>query len=221
MIRILVLLLFVVCPGAGAAEWELQSSKDNIAVYTAQVPGQELRAFRGVTVLPAQARSVLALLADVENMPSWFFHMKSARELDAGPHRYGREHYLVIAGIWPVKDRDVVVTASASQRANGVIVMTAVAQPDRLARQACCVRIPRMESTWTVRAVDAGHTEVVLTTSSHPGGALPLWIANMVAADMPRKTLEALRREVKKPVYAEVDSRGPAKAREFVGRFRL
>lgn len=221
MTRLLVLLFLALGLPANAADWELQSNKGGIAVYTARVPGQELRAFRGVTVLPAPARSVLALLADVENMPSWFFHMKSARELDPSAGHYGHNHYLVIAGIWPVHDRDVAIRASTSQQADGVIVMSSVAQANLLAVQSCCVRIPRMESTWTVRALDAGHTELVLTTSSHPGGSLPLWIANMVAADMPRKTLEAVRREVKKPAYAEVDTQGSAKGREFVGRFKL
>ena len=120
MTRLLVLLFLALGLPANAADWELQSNKGGIAVYTARVPGQELRAFRGVTVLPAPARSVLALLADVGNMPSWFFHMKSARELDPSAGHYGHNHYLVIAGIWPVRDRDVAIRASTSQQADGV-----------------------------------------------------------------------------------------------------
>lgn len=218
MSRFLALFMVLLCSAVFADDWRLQSNRDNIAVYTADIPGQELRAFRGVTIVPAPIRSVVALLAEVENMPAWFYHMKSARELDQGP-AHGHYQYLVIAGIWPAKDRDVVVKVSTMQQASGAIVITAIAQPDKLPRQGCCVRIPRLESTWLVRAVDGNHTEVTLTTSSHPGGALPLWIANRVATDMPRKTLEALRAEVRKPVYAQVDSKGSAKSLEFLGRF--
>lgn len=218
MNRFLALLMLVLCSAVWAEDWQLQSNRDTIAVYTADIPGQELRAFRGVTIVPAPIRSVVALLGDVENMPAWFYQMKSARELDQGPV-HGHYQYLVIAGIWPVKDRDVVVRASTIQQSNGAIVITAIAQPDKLPRQDCCVRIPRLESTWLVRAVDGSRTEVTLTTSSHPGGSLPLWIANLVATDMPRKTLEALRTEVRKPAYAQVDSKGSAKSLEFLGRF--
>ncbi len=204
---------------AQAGEWELQSSRDGISVYTADIPGQDLRAFRGVTTLAAPMKSVVALLADTSNMPNWFYHMKAARELDLGSQETYR--YLVIAGIWPVSDRDAVVRVSSVQQADGSIVMTAIGQPDKYPRQSCCVRIPRMESSWTVKAVDAGHTEVMLTTKSHPGGALPLWIANLVATDMPRKTLVALRGEVRKPAYANVDVQGSASSREFIARFRF
>lgn len=211
--------MLLVATLAQAGEWELQSSKDGISVYTADIPGQELRGFRGVTTLAAPMRSVVALLADTGNMPNWFFHMKAARELDLpGTDTY---RYLVIAGIWPVSDRDAVVRVSSVQQADGSIVMTAVGQPDKYPQQSCCVRIPRMESSWTVRAVDADHTEVMLTTKSHPGGSLPLWIANLVATDMPRKTLVALRREVRKPAYAHVDSQGSAASRAYLSRFRF
>ncbi len=204
---------------AHAGEWQLQSSKEGIAVYTADIPGQALRGFRGVTTLSAPIRSVVALLADTGNLPNWFFHMKAARELDLpGSDTY---RYLVIAGIWPVSDRDAVVQVSSVQQADGTIVISAIGKPERYAPQSCCVRIPRMESSWMVRAVDAEHTEVTLTTKSHPGGALPLWIANLVATDMPRKTLMALRSEVRKPEYAHVDSQGSAASRAYLSRFRF
>lgn len=213
------LFLALTTTAAAAADWQLQSSRDGIAVYTADVPGQDLRAFRGVTTLNAPIRSVVALLADTGNMPNWFFHMKSARELPAAAGETYR--YLVIAGIWPVSDRDAVVRVSSAQQADGSMLLTAVGMPDKYPVQSCCVRIPRMESSWKVVALAPNRTEVTLTTSSHPGGALPLWIANLVANDMPRKTLSALAREVTRPAYAEVDTQGSAQSREYLSRFRL
>lgn len=213
------LLLILAATVATAGEWELRSDRDGIAVYTADIPGQELRAFRGVATLNAPIRAVVAALADTGNMPNWFFHMKSARELPlAGPDTY---RYLVIAGIWPVSDRDAVVRVQATRQPDGSVLMTASGMADKYPQQSCCVRIPRMESSWRVVAQGPDRTEVTLTTKSDPGGALPLWIANLVANDMPRKTLQALAKEMKKPAYAEVDSQGSEHSRELLSRLRL
>lgn len=204
---------------AHADNWGLQSDRDGIAVFTADIPGQDLRAFRGVITLNAPMKSVVALLADTDNMPNWFYHMRSARVL-AGP-RNENYRYLVIAGVWPVSDRDVVIQVDAVQQADGSILMTAEAAADRMPVQSCCVRIPRMESSWLVRALGDGRTEVTFSTKSHPGGSLPLWVANLVATDMPRNTLKALRGEVRKPAYANVEQNAPPEIKEFLARFRF
>lgn len=213
------LLLTLVTSAAVAGEWELRSDRDGIAVYTADIPGQDLRAFRGVTTLNAPIRAVVAALADTANMPNWFFHMKSARELPMpGGDTY---RYLVISGIWPVSDRDAVVRVQAVRQNDGSVLMTASGMADKYPPQGCCVRIPRMESSWLVVPQGPDRTQVTLSTKSDPGGALPLWIANLVANDMPRKTLVALAREVKKPAYADVEHQGSAHSLELISRLRL
>lgn len=213
------LMLGLASLSAHADNWMLQSDRDGISVYTADIPGQDLRAFRGVVTLNAPMKSVVALLADTDNMPSWFYHMRSARQL-AGS-RSENYLYLVIAGVWPVSDRDVVIRVDAVQQADGSILMTAEADAERMPAQSCCVRIPRMESSWLVRSLGESRTEVTLSTRSHPGGALPLWVANLVATDMPRNTLKALRTEVRKPAYANVDQSASPEVKEFLARFRF
>lgn len=204
---------------AQADNWLLQSERDGIAVYTADIPGQDLRAFRGVTTLNAPMKSVVALLADTDNMANWFYHMRSARELPPGS-RNENYRYLVIAGVWPVSDRDVVVKVDAEQQADGSILMSAEAS-DQMPVKSCCVRIPRMESSWLVKSVGENRTEVTLSTKSHPGGSLPLWVANLVATDMPRNTLKSLRAEVRKPAYANVDQNASPEMKEFLARFKF
>lgn len=213
------LLMLLASTGALADEWTLRSDRDGIAVYTADIPGQELRAFRGVTTLNAPIRAVVAALSDTDNFPNWFFHMKAARDLPMpGDDAY---NYLVIAGIWPVSDRDAVVRVQATRQADSSVLITVTGMADKYPQQSCCVRIPRMESSWLVVALAPDRTQVTFSTKSDSGGALPLWIANLVANDMPRKTLAALAREVKKPAYADVDNHGSAYSRQVLSRLRL
>lgn len=179
-----------------ADDWQLQSQKDDISVYTSDIPGQSLRAFRGVTIVNKPLNKTIALLSDTASMPQWFFHLKIAKDVTLlGSNAEYR--YLVIAGIWPVQDRDVFVQVSRRNQTDGSVLIVAQSVNGKYPQQNCCVRITEMQSTWLAVPVGDTHTEVTLTTKSNPGGMLPSWIANLVATDMPRETLLALREQLK------------------------
>lgn len=183
-------------PIAWADDWQLQSQKDDISVYTSDIPGQSLRAFRGVTIVNKPLDKTIAFLSDTANMPQWFYHMKLAKDVTL-PGSSAEYRYLVIAGIWPVQDRDAFVQVSHRNQTDGSVLIVAQSVSGKYPQQNCCVRIPKMLSSWLAVPIDDTHTEVTLTTKSDPGGMLPLWIANLVATDMPRETLLALREQLK------------------------
>lgn len=188
--------LTLMSPIAWADNWQLQSQKDDISVYTSDIPGQSLRAFRGVTIVNKPLNKTIAFLSDTASMPQWFFHMKIAKDVTllGSDAKY---RYLVIAGIWPVQDRDAFVQISRHNQADGSVLIVAQSVAGKYPQQNCCVRITEMQSSWLAVPVDDTHTEVTLTTKSNPGGMLPLWIANLVATDMPRETLLELRERLK------------------------
>ncbi|MDP1540261.1 MAG: START domain-containing protein [Moraxellaceae bacterium] len=176
-----------------AGEWQLHSNRDGVEVFTAEVPGQNLKAFRGVAVIDAPMDKVLDVLADLPRMPSWFYQMRRA-ELVSGNPTEGRI-YFVIAGIWPVSDRDAVIDVD-THNINDAVMIQSIGRPAAKPAQSCCVRIPSLQSSWLVSSLSSTQTQVIFTTQSHPGGVIPLWLANRVAVDMPRQTLNGLRREV-------------------------
>lgn len=186
------LLYFFSLP-ALAAEWQLHSNREGVEVFTAEVPGQNLKAFRGIAVIDAPMDKVLDVLADLPRMPRWFYQMRSAQLL-SGTESKGRV-YIVIAGIWPVSDRDAVIDVE-THRINDAIMIQSTGRPAAKAIDSCCVRIPSLQSSWLVSSLSPKQTQVIFTTQSHPGGVIPLWLANRVAVDMPRQTLNGLRREL-------------------------
>lgn len=190
------LLLMLCCcywalPGV-AGDWVLHSDRDGIEVFTADMPGQNLKAFRGVAVIDAPMPRVLAVLEDLPRMPAWFYQMRRA-ELLAGNSLEGRI-YIIIAGIWPVRDRDAVLEVSPRHIGDAVMIQS-VGKASAMPEESCCVRIPTLQSSWLVSALGPQQTQVIFTTRSHPGGVIPLWLANRVAVEMPRHTLTGLRRE--------------------------
>jgi len=194
-VKYLASLLFFLSFSASAVEWQLHSNREGVEVFTAEVPGQNLKAFRGIAVVDAPMDKVLAVLGDLQRMPSWFYQMRSA-QLISGNERKGQV-YIVIAGLWPVSDRDAVIDVD-TQLMNDAVMIQSVGKPKAKPIESCCVRIPSLQSSWRVSSVNPRQTQVVFTTQSHPGGVIPLWLANRVAVDMPRQTLNGLRREVLK-----------------------
>lgn len=185
---------------AQAAEWEVASHEPGLTIYTRAVPGQDLKDFRGVLRVQASMREVVAALMDVEAMPQWFFNMKEARLLDDG--KGNNLVYFVIKGIWPVSDRDAVISMSVQQNPQTLVLsMLSTAMPDSYPLMRERVRIPRMKSGWVVTPVSLHETEVRLDGNADPGGHIPLWIANLVVVSMPKNTLQNLRALLQKQPY--------------------
>jgi len=189
---LLTFLCFLTLP-ALAGEWQLHSNRDGVEVFTAEVPGQNLKAFRGIAVIDAPMNKVLDVLADLPRMPTWFYQMRSAKLL-SGSQSNG-QIYIVIAGIWPVSDRDAVIDVDTFN-INDAVMIQSIGRPTAKPAENCCVRIPSLQSSWLVSSLSPAQTQVIFTTQSDPGGIIPLWLANRVAVDMPRQTLNGLRRAV-------------------------
>lgn len=184
-----------------AADWEVASHEPGLTIYTRTVPGQDLKDFRGVLRVKASMREVVAALMDVEAMPQWFFNMKEARVLDASR---GENYplYLVIKGIWPVSDRDAVIGMTIEQSPQTLALsMMGRVVPDAYPLVRDRVRIPRMQSGWTVTPVSPRETEIRLDGNADPGGHIPLWVANLVVVSMPKNSLQNLRTLLQKQPY--------------------
>ncbi len=201
------LLGLCLCLGAAlswAEEWKLDSTRGGIVSYTRTVPGQDMLDFRAVTRIKAPMESVVSALIDVERMPDWFYQMKETRVLSAD-RLSNINLYMVIEGMGPVGDRDAVVKAEIWQDPISLELLLEGHSVDYagMPEQAGKVRIPEMTAGWRIRPISPEITEVELTGSAHPGGAIPVWAANLVITMLPRESLDQLRDNLKKRAYRE------------------
>jgi hypothetical protein len=181
---------------AQAAEWQLVSHAPGLTLYTRAVDGQDLKDFRGVLRVQASMRQVVHMLVDADNMPQWFFNMQEARLLEInGPDKSFL--YFVIKGLWPVSDRDAVVRLHVQQDARTLVLqLVATAAPEHYPPMRNRVRMPRLLASWTITPLSAHRTEVRFDGHADPGGSIPVWMANLVAEELPRVTLRNLRQRL-------------------------
>jgi hypothetical protein len=202
-----ILFLTVLLSGVAWADdgdWVLDSTRDGIVSYTRTIPGQSTLDFRAVVRVKSDFLNTVTALAAVEHMPDWWWHMKETRDLE-DKDLDNIYIYMHIDGIPPVEDRDVVLKAelwqdpiSLEMDMDGHSVDFASMPP-----QSGRVRIPFMTAGFKVRPITPDVTEVEVSGSVDPGGAIPVWISNQVITVMPRWSLDKLRTMVAKSSYQD------------------
>jgi len=142
-------------------------------------------------------------LADVEHYPDWFWHMKETKIL--GDKDLDNIFlYLHIDGIPPVADRDVVVKAEMWQDPISMeMSMEGHSVDNGMPVHSGIVRIPDMTAGFRVKPISPTVTEIELSGSVDPGGAIPIWASNMLITVLPRLSLDNLRAKLAKPDYRE------------------
>ena len=200
------LCLFAACglSSAYAAEggWEptLEGEfRGDISTWARDVPGFELKAFRGRVDMPYTSLEVLAVLADIDNFPKWVFQCDDAQHV----RELGDDVvYIHIKGIWPVDDRDVVTRTRIIQdpRTNKIVVHSRAAN-ELLPTRKNTVRMPSLENLFILEPLSDGWTRVTFQTFADPGGEIPTWLANFVSTRAPLDTLRGMRERLSLKQY--------------------
>lgn len=189
-------LFCLICTNTSAESdaWEPRYSQDGLNVYTKHIEGAPIRSFRAEMVADAPFELVMSVLEDVQHYPDWF-HLCRSYELIEGSMKEGEYvGYYIVEAPWPLKDRDVYVKNKMSQdpATHTVTILTDAVADFRPVKDEF-TRVPEVYGRWTVRPVDKEHTYVEFIGHGHPGGIIPVWVANLVVTDIPKKTFENLR----------------------------
>lgn len=180
---------------AQATDWKLASQQHGVQVYTQTVAGQDLKNFRAVMTVNAPMQQVVATLMNGDQMPEWFYNVLQSKPIEtsvAGSYRY-----LWIKSPWPATDRDAVVKVNLSQDPKTLqLSVFATAAPTLMPLHPDRVRIPRMQSGWTITPLGKSRTQIQLDGNADPGGRIPVVVANIVVSMMPRITMRQLKARV-------------------------
>ncbi|MBQ0754396.1 MAG: hypothetical protein KBT87_06705 [Gammaproteobacteria bacterium] len=173
--------------------------RGDVTTWVRPVPGNPLKAFKGQIEVPHNMLTVFAVFGDIERFPQWVYQCDYARLL---PELGNDIAYIHIAGIWPVDDRDVVARTTLSQDPNTLAISVhTVAVKSLYPEQKKTVRIPNLESSFIMEPLHDGWTRLTFETFADPGGAIPAWLANLVATRAPRDTLEDMHKLMPEAQY--------------------
>lgn len=179
---------------ARAQDWQPTKEVDGVQLYAKSDPNEGLKSFKGVVRIKASMKQALAAVLVRETFPEWVYNMLEDRTLptDNADQSYC---YMWIKGVWPTSDRDTVarVTVEQNPKTLAVSVVARSTEQQRVPPQKDRVRMTNMYSGFTVIPVSDTETEVQLEGVADPAGSIPNFVTNMVAGDLPAKTLSALK----------------------------
>lgn len=184
--------------------WETVSQARNrgeVSSYVREVPGHDVKSFKGVVEAPYPMTAILAVLADIDNLPSWVFQCERARHDSSWPDVV---YYMEFHTPWPVNNREAVLRNTAVQDPQTLTVtINTVAVPGYVGASRGRVRVPELNNRFIIEPLKDGGTRVSFETLVDPGGAIPAWMSNWIATSAPRDTLRALLKQAALPKYRD------------------
>ena len=188
--------------------WERVKQSDGILVERRQVEGSSLKEFRGQAVVQAPAAAILAVFSDVPRATEWMDSCNGSWVVaDLGEFEkvvYNRTH-----APWPVADRDAVLhnLVRFDEKDRRVEIDFYTVEDKSTPPKKGVVRMPFLRGHWILwPSADGASTRVEYQVHANPGGRLPNWLVNYVSRDLPLKTIEGLRAQVKRRHYPDVEA---------------
>ncbi len=205
IIPLVLLMVFQQIDYAAASDdgWKLKKRQDGIDAYLRDVPGKNLKEFKGIMyVKGVRLSSMVATFDDTASYTRWMHNCTESKLLKY-MNVQERITYTVTHAPWPASDRDVIVYSLMTQNPDDLSVTIAITgKPDYLPPHGRRVRIPMMKASWTFKPLKSGDVMVVYQTVTDPGGPLPLALLNLSVVDLPFLTMQKFRNVVREDRYA-------------------
>lgn len=176
-------------------EWNLESTSDDIRVYSKLSSGFRLKEFMGECEVPASLGTVKAVMMDYENYEKWFAMSRRITLLHKTSPTSFTMNYIV-ASPWPIADRetDVLITIKFNETAGkGVVLLDAIQSADNTGKNGL-IRINDMRGKFEFTRLSDSRTRVVLYMRVDPRTDLPANLQNSVIMDYPINTFQGLKK---------------------------
>lgn len=175
--------------------WKFEFEKEAIKVYTKQVEGYDLKAFKGETTIQATVGELLNIIYDVEHYPQWCYKTSSTKLLKKEDNKI---YYHYISETPPlVSNREAYFCSEVVNDKKTMI--TTVKMNIYHCNEPVpkgFVRIPYSNGLWILTPLNEHNTHVLFQMHADPGGKIPAWLANLAAVDSPWITLNNLRERI-------------------------
>lgn len=188
-----ILLIIIILPAKLLAQdWEFDSEKDGIKVYTKKETGS-LKSYMGETDIHATVPQVLSMIEDVEKFKEWDSDISEIRVLYREKGKM-QKYYIRYNVPWPFKDRDLCVEEIITKdTVSGEVVVSSKSIPDALPENEDVVRMLQYHQKWVIQPIANGYVHLVLEGFADPAGDIPSWIANLAITDTPINMIRSVR----------------------------
>jgi len=189
-------LFLIVTPVFGQTDCALQKDDFGIKVYSCPSKHSKFKLIKAEFTVTATANQLTAMWLDPENYTKWQYNTVESnlvRRLNENEIIY----YTEVAAPWPVSNRDLVIHLKVSKDIQtNVLHVSANSVSDIVPLKEQKVRIPSSISSWKVTPINESQFAVEYSMEIDPGGYVPPWMVNMVAAEAPYESFRNFKKIV-------------------------
>lgn len=184
-----------------SGDWELQTDKEDIRIYTTDLPGSDFAAFKAVADLDVSLNQLMAVMINPQSCMEWV-HNCVVAEAFGGGNFHDRYAYSVNDMPWPVQDRDYVLRIRThGDQSSGIVEMDLNAIPDARHENDDYVRVEKSDTLYRFEPLGPGRTRMTWVQHTEPNGSIPSWLVNSLIVDIPVKSMRSLERVAQLPRY--------------------
>ncbi|GAC1372750.1 MAG: START domain-containing protein [Aquirhabdus sp.] len=192
----------------------LSIDRDGVQVWTYKQSGNPSVNYRATTVLESTLSGAVALVMDLDHCPEWAPYTGKSLILDRDTQAGTFTFRMDINFPFPLKNRDVLLTARMSQNSDGIVtIKNTVIEDPRAPIRPNFIRIDQYQGSWQFKPLPktaSGKPQVEVTTSGYaqPNGLLPIRIVNLFVHEQPFQMLRNMKNYVKNPRYQQATVEG-------------
>lgn len=220
LIKALCLLMIFVVPaatlsfaeGKNSGEWKLKKEKDGVKFFSRLHAGSKQKEFRAIAVLDYPIEVLLEVIIDVPAYPTWMpdvLDAKILKEFQRGLERGNYYLHILFDGMWPVKNRDIVIESIPKTDWSKGISVIKLKKLDTfpVPLKKGVVRVKDFEAEYKFEYISRDKTRVTFTTFVDIGGKVSPGLASIQTSKIPFKTLRNMGKVASNPKYKEAAAR--------------
>jgi hypothetical protein len=174
----------------------LRKDKDGVRVYTCLAEHTKFKSIKASFEVHATPEQVIDIVLNANDYNNWQYHTINAHVLKQKSETE-LIYYTEIVSPWPASNRDLVVHLKVEHDiATRNIKVYANSIPDYIPTKEGIVRVPMSKSQWTVKPIDESTLQIEFTMLVDPGGSVPAWLINMVAAEAPYESFRNFKNKI-------------------------
>jgi len=191
-------------------DWKMVRDEDGIQVYLKSIWADDIKSFRGTTLVNSSLDSLLAIILDISACTNWIYHCKDPLLLSKVSFSENY-HYQVHQLPFPAQNREFIFHSKMEHSPDtGTVHIHIKAVPGfcqehsqhcTLIPKTSLIRVKHSHGHYLLEPTSNHSTRVTWTHHTDPGGHLPRWLINSLIIEMPFRTLQGLRKEVLNEQY--------------------
>lgn len=174
--------------------WELAIDKEGVKVYTRKTDSVAIKEYKVTMQVKSPVDTVLKKILDIKNLKNWSYRIAES-DLVKKINDSVWIFYIHNDIEWPVKDRDHVSKVQLQKRKEDYVVLL-TPYNNYVKEKKDVVRLTKFKGIWTLKKLDANHTQVTQQLYGDPESNIPAFFINMMIAKAPFYTFRNMKSQL-------------------------